>query len=164
MVSFGEERKSWSVWIAATSAGHDKSSIRSVGMSPFRPVTVRKRAQGCRRSQRRNLQSARPFDWRAIAGERPWQDRVAADGEGQVAFGEHRAVRQIVDRPQMPALVAAVATLTIELRVERQRTQRAGWVDGADERRRPLAPAFEARPVPRGERRRFVEKKEIGIA
>jgi hypothetical protein len=83
-------------------------------------------------------------------------------------FEDERAVRKLVERGfvvELPARVG-IDSLGVELPVDRVRAYLTRVQLGPDLREADvvLPPAQSARPVPGGERRRFVEEEELGEA
>jgi hypothetical protein len=79
--------------------------------------------------------------------------------------GDHRAIGERVELGSVAALGLPIEPFGVKDLVHRR--SRCAPLLASEQKRKPLgilAPAFEARPVARGEGRHFIEKKQLGIA
>lgn len=134
---------------------------------PVRPIASGKHAKDRRRRKHLDYCAARSRNARVVTLRRPVQQRVAADGESGAVHRDEGAVRQAVDAVPMPVLGAALQTLAMEhlihLRGAQTTAQAVGHTPILGKTLGILSPAFEAGPVPSGQRGRLIEKKQLGI-
>jgi hypothetical protein len=138
---------------------------------PPRREAVSKRGDDTRRSQHIDGYPSRTGDWPLVSERRPSQQGFAENRDGLLALSvreyDKRRIGQIIYWETVTAFAAAFEPLLMEnavhLRRAERRSQPPPGCEGVRKRDRVLAPALEARPMPRGERCDFVEKKQLGI-
>ena len=134
---------------------------------PARLITSGQDANDRRRREHVDHAAARSQNARVVTPRRPGQQRIAADTESCAAERDESTVRQGVDVATVPALGAALQALAVKHLIH----IRSAGAPAATTRFAPifgksfrfLSPAFEAGPVPGGERGRLVEKEQLGV-